>query len=219
MIAASYFWSDTLNAFIFGHGPASPTLVDILMLTGLDISTADDGGIFNQKSEYKVETRNISGWSGYIQKYRQTRSIGHREHAIFLNMWLDKFIFCGRSVGPTSIYLSAAERLANGNRFPLGRYLLGSVYYLLHQVAEKLLLSEPIGNLGGPWWFINMRLNAHMHKCLQWDFFTQQFPWDIAEDHELAEDESATRSPLNYGEAIIVFSRTDANENQIGRFF
>jgi len=47
MIAASYFWSDTLNAFIFGHGLASPTLVDIVMLIGLDITTADDGGIFS----------------------------------------------------------------------------------------------------------------------------------------------------------------------------
>ena len=25
LIAASYFWSDTLNAFVFGHGPVSPT--------------------------------------------------------------------------------------------------------------------------------------------------------------------------------------------------
>jgi hypothetical protein len=131
MIAASYFWSDTFNAFIFGHGPASPILADIVMLPALDITTADDGGIFNHKSEYKVETCNISDWSGYVQKYRQTGTVGQREHAIFLNMWLDKFIFCGRSVGPTSIYLSAAERLANGNRFPLGRYLLGSIYHLL----------------------------------------------------------------------------------------
>ena len=66
MIAASYFWLDTLNAFIFGHGPASPTLSDVLMLTDLDISTADDGGIFYWKTEYKVETCNIGGWSGYI---------------------------------------------------------------------------------------------------------------------------------------------------------
>jgi len=29
----------------------------------------------------------------------------------------------------------------------------------------------------------------------------------------------ATRSPLNYGEAIIVLPGTDANENQDGRFF
>jgi len=64
-----------------------------------------------------------------------------------------------------------------------------------------------------------MWLNAHMHKRLQWNFFAQQFPRDIAEDSKLVEDESATRSPLNYGEAIIVLPGTDVNENQIGRFF
>ena len=100
-------------------------------------------------------------------------------------MWLDKFVFCGRSVGPTSVYLSAAERLADGGRFPLGRYLQGSAYHLLHQVAEKLLLGEPIGNLGGPWWFINMWLNVQMHKRLRFDLFAQRFPRDITEDYEL----------------------------------
>jgi len=134
-------------------------------------------------------------------------------------MWLDKFIFCGRSVGPTYVYLAAAELLANGARFPLGRYLLSSTYHLLHQVAQKLLLGEPISNLGGPWWFINMWLNAHMHKRLQSNFFTQQFPRDIAKDYELADEESATSLPLNFSEAIIVLPGTEANENQIGKFF
>jgi len=150
LIATSYFWSDTFNAFIFGHGPASPTLADVVVLTGLDVATIDDRQLFGRKAEYKVETRNIGGWSGYIQKYQRTGSVSQREHATFLNMWLDKFIFCGRSVAPTSVYLSAAERLADGNRFTLSQYLLGSGYHLLHQVAEKLLLGEPISNLGGP---------------------------------------------------------------------
>jgi len=36
------------------------------MLTGLDIATADDGQLFGRKAEFKVETHNIGGWSGYI---------------------------------------------------------------------------------------------------------------------------------------------------------
>jgi len=134
-------------------------------------------------------------------------------------MWLDKFVFFGRSAGPTSVYLSAAERLADGGRFPLGRYLLGSVYHLLHQVARKLLLGQPIDNLGGPWWFINKWLSLHMHKRLEFDLFAQRFPRDIAEDYELDEEESATRSPLNFGEAAIVLLSTGGNEDQVCRFF
>ena len=66
LIAASYFWSDPLNAFVFGHVPPSPTLADVLMLTGLDISTADNSHLFDTKPSDKVETRAIGGWSGYI---------------------------------------------------------------------------------------------------------------------------------------------------------
>jgi len=78
LIAASYFWSDTLNAFVFGHGPASPTLADVLMLTGLDISTADNSHLFDNKLSSKVETRSIGGWSGYIQKYQNRTCWGKR---------------------------------------------------------------------------------------------------------------------------------------------
>ena len=95
LIAASYFWSDTLNAFIFGHGPASPTLADVVMLTGLDVSSADSTHFFDTAPSAKVETRAISGWSGYIQKYRKTGPVSIKEQTTFLNMWLDKFIFCG----------------------------------------------------------------------------------------------------------------------------
>jgi hypothetical protein len=33
-----YFWSDALNCFFFDHGPMTPTLLDVMMITGLDIS-------------------------------------------------------------------------------------------------------------------------------------------------------------------------------------
>jgi len=89
LIAASYFWSDTLNSFLFGHGPASPTLADVLMLTGLDIASTDDSHLYDRKPERNVETNNIGGWSGYIQKYQKTGPVGQREHAIFLNIgWI-----------------------------------------------------------------------------------------------------------------------------------
>ena len=64
-----------------------------------------------------------------------------------------------------------------------------------------------------------MWLNAHMHKCLQLDLFAQWFPRDLPEDHQLGEDESATRPPLNFGEATIVLPGTEANKDQVGSFF
>jgi hypothetical protein len=38
LIAACLFWSNGVNAFLFGHGPMSPTLADVYMMTGLDIT-------------------------------------------------------------------------------------------------------------------------------------------------------------------------------------
>jgi len=58
-----------------------------------------------------------------------------------------------------------------------------------------------------------MWLNLHMHKRLKFDLFAQRFPRDIAEDHELDEEEPATRSPLNFGEAAIVLPGTGGNED------
>ncbi|KAK1649524.1 hypothetical protein QYE76_067329 [Lolium multiflorum] len=34
-----YFWSDALNCFMFGHGPMTPTLLDVAMITGQDIAS------------------------------------------------------------------------------------------------------------------------------------------------------------------------------------
>jgi hypothetical protein len=93
-------------------------------------------------------------------------------------------------------------------------YLLGAAYHLLHQVTRKLLLGQSIGNLGGPWWFINMWLSLHMHKHLEFDLFAQRFPRDIAEDYEL--DEGLL---LNFGEAAIVLPGTGGNADQVSQFF
>ena len=38
LISASYFWSNTLNAIVFGHGPMTITPADVYMFTGLRIT-------------------------------------------------------------------------------------------------------------------------------------------------------------------------------------
>ena len=40
LASASYLWSDTLNAFLFNNGPITPTLMDVVMLTDLDVTTS-----------------------------------------------------------------------------------------------------------------------------------------------------------------------------------
>lgn len=126
---ASYFWSDSLNAFLFGHGPMTPTLVDVIMMTGLNVTARDDSLEFSGKGTHKIETRQIGGWKGYIIKYNPGRgSPNLKERTAFFNMWLEKFFFCGKSAGPTTNCQRMAESMASNNPIPLGKYLLGAVY-------------------------------------------------------------------------------------------
>ena len=112
LILASFFWSDSINAILFGHGPMSPTLLDIMMLTGLNISASDKPFYFSEKASFKIETRSIGGWKGYVARNMKTGSVSVREHTAFLNMWLEKFIFCGKAIGPTTNTRKMDEDLA-----------------------------------------------------------------------------------------------------------
>jgi hypothetical protein len=97
-----------------------------------------------------LKTKNIGGWSGYIPEHKKEGIVGQSELVAFLNMWLEKFVFYGKSFGRIANHQIVAERLAAGNLIPLGKYLLGAVYHLLHQVAVSLSTNSPIGTLGVP---------------------------------------------------------------------
>lgn len=78
--ATTYFWSNTINAIIFGHGPMTPTLLDIKMLTGLDITSLANPISLKTKSEYKIKTKAGGGWSGYIKRCGAIGPITDEEH-------------------------------------------------------------------------------------------------------------------------------------------
>ena len=189
LASASYFWSDAINAFLFGHGPMTPTLLDVMMLTGLNITTPYRSFDFLNKASFKIKTRTIGGWSGYVTENMKTGFVSVREHTAFLNMWPEKFIFCGKTASPTNNTLKMAETLASGNLVPLGRHLLGSVYHLLHQVSAKLRADQPISNLGGPWWFIQLWLNMYTHKTMGIKLSEMSF---LSEEFDEEEDQSLT---------------------------
>jgi hypothetical protein len=131
-IAASYFWYDALSAFLFSNGPITPTLLDVLMLICLDISKSDKPFDTIVKSSHRLPTKEVKGWKGYITEYARIGTINHREHIAFLNIWLEKFIFCGSTCGPTTNMQTMAGILSSGVKIPLGKHLLGAVYLMLH---------------------------------------------------------------------------------------
>ena len=200
VMAASYFWSDALNAFLFGHGPMTPTLVDVVLLTGLDISSPDTPFRLLTATSHRLDTRGIGGWKGFIRCNKRAGSVENREYTAFLMMWLEKHFFCGRAAGPSTNTQALAEALSVGTRVPLGKHLLGAAYHMLHQIGIKLSKGEPIGNPGGPWWFINLWLNLYMSKISQQRVEHMTFP-----SVESAEDPTARRRCTSFGEAASAF--------------
>ena len=67
LIIASYFWSNALNAFVFGHGPMTITLADIYMLTGLIITgLMQPYKLLGAGSKKLAKISDCIGWASYI---------------------------------------------------------------------------------------------------------------------------------------------------------
>jgi hypothetical protein len=118
LIAACHFWSNGVNAFLFGHGPMSPTLDDVYMITGLDIS----GSVY--PCDYRGSTRQTgvksgSGYKNYIQNHMKDGPLGEVEYRAFLNMWLCRFIFYGKANESTVNHIVMATQLAAISASPL----------------------------------------------------------------------------------------------------
>jgi hypothetical protein len=68
LIAASHFWSNGANAFLFGHRPMFPTLSDVYMITGLRIT----GTVYPFKDKGSSKQTGVKtgvGYKRYIQNH------------------------------------------------------------------------------------------------------------------------------------------------------
>jgi hypothetical protein len=111
-------------------------------------------------------------------------------------MWLCKFIFCGKANEPTLNHIVMAEDLAAGTPIPLGKYLLGSVYHMLHQTTYLMHTSKKIPCVNGPWLFVHMCLQLYMHQIVTIDLNNRHFP---SSNYKEGETQS-TKSCQTYGE-------------------
>jgi hypothetical protein len=194
LIAACHFWSNGANAFLFGHGPVSPTLANVYMITGLGVT----GTVYPHK--YKASSRQTGvgtgvGYKRYIQNYMSNGPLSDLEYRAFLNMWLCRFIFCGKANEPTLNHIVMAKDLAAGTSIPLGKYLLGSVYHMLNQITYLMHTSQKISRVNGPWWFVHMWLQLYMHQIVAIDLNNRHFPSTNYKEQET----QSTKGCQSYG--------------------
>jgi hypothetical protein len=157
-----YFWSNALNCFLFGHSPMTPTLMDVVMIIGLDIASPSPSAYNLLEVPFRLSSKSeCTNWGAYLNQHVKTKgSVTEREHTTFLNFWLEHFIFYGPSLAPTKNYLSLAYELAKGATLGLGKLFLGEVYMYLYLMSSSLLSLKTL-KTGGPWWFI--QLWAHLY--------------------------------------------------------
>jgi hypothetical protein len=157
----NYFWSDALKCFLFGHGLTTPTLMDVVMITSLDIASPSPSAYRMPKVPFMLSSKTeCTNWGAYLNQYIKTKCpVTEKEHTAFLNLLLEHFIFCGPSLAPTKNYLSLAYELARGNTIGLGKLFFREVYRYLHLMSSSLLSQKKL-RTSGPWWLI--QLWAHL---------------------------------------------------------
>jgi hypothetical protein len=174
----------------------SATLDDVYMITGLDITGSVQPWDFRCSSR-QTGVKPGNGYKHYILSHMKDNPLGEVEYRAFLNMWLCRFVFCGKANEPTLNHITMASHLVSGNRLPLGKFFLGSVYHMLHQTVTQMYTSQRIACVNDPWWFVQMWLQLHMHKIVGVDLNTRLFP---SSNHPEGEPH-ATRGCQNYEEA------------------
>jgi hypothetical protein len=82
-----YFWSDTLNCFFFGHSLMTPTLMDVVMITGLDIGSPSPSAYSLPKVPFRLSSKSeCTNWGAYLNQLVKTKGpVTEREHTTFLN--------------------------------------------------------------------------------------------------------------------------------------
>jgi hypothetical protein len=140
----------------------TPTLLDVMMITGLDISSSCPSAYRLSVVLFKLSSKaECTNWSTYLSQHLKTKGrVTEKEHTAFLNLWLEHFFFCGPSLAPTKNYLPLTYELAKGHTIGLGKLFLGEIYRYLHLMSLSLLSQKKL-RTGGPWWFI--QLWAHLY--------------------------------------------------------
>jgi hypothetical protein len=190
-----YFWSNALHYFSFGHSPMTPTLMDVVMITGLDIAPPSPSAYNLSKVPFRLSSKSeCTNRGAYLNQYVKTKGpVTEREHTTFLNFWFEHFIFCGPSLAPTKNYLSLAYELAKGATVGLGKLFLGEVYKYLHLMSSSLLSQKKL-KIGSPWWFI--QLWAHLY----FQSYIPNFP--VLADNLFSDQTGRCIRCTSYGQAL-----------------
>lgn len=171
LVSSIYFWEGSTNSFHFPFGMLTPTLFDVVEITGLrptgdsfKPTTADESVIQFDKE--------AASFTKYIECFhkKQVSSVSDEEHIAFLALWVSKYVFCCCYVKVAKRFIALAHQLHQGRDMCLSELIMGFLYESLSKWATFMPLDpkKPNNNyfLAGPFWLLQLWLNATFSRRL-----------------------------------------------------
>jgi hypothetical protein len=70
----SYFWSNAIKCFLFGHSSMTPTLMDVVMITGLDIASSSPSAYNLPEVPFRLSSKSeCTNWGAYLNQHIKTK--------------------------------------------------------------------------------------------------------------------------------------------------
>lgn len=148
LLEALQFLESSTNTFQIRYGMITPTLFDVVVITGL-WPTSD---VFDPTQQDKCTISFDSKWASYnvfivVHFETQIEDMSNEEHIAFLTLWLYHYIFCFKSLKVSKSFISLDNQLHEGWIIYLGQLILGSLYESLGIASNALKLFKPKANL------------------------------------------------------------------------
>jgi hypothetical protein len=80
-----YFWSNASNCFLFGHSPMTPNLMDVVMITDLDIASPSPSSYSLPEVSFRLSSKSeCTNWGAYLNQHVKTKGpVTEREYMAF----------------------------------------------------------------------------------------------------------------------------------------
>ncbi|CAI9094887.1 OLC1v1030711C1 [Oldenlandia corymbosa var. corymbosa] len=143
------FSSGSSNVFCFPWGPMTPTLLDVCVITSMPAvaDVAVDGHVTDDDAA-AVAAGQPRSYGPFINENKGHTSRFH--HIRFLAMWLNMYVFPGKSFQMTMEWYHVAGKLASGVQMNLAEAILAMLYHCLHEARHN-----PGVTLCGPVWLLH----------------------------------------------------------------
>lgn len=171
LLVALHFWNTSTNSLHLKCGMLTPTLLDVVAITGLK----PIGEMFdpdNCESDFNFDFKR-STFGNYIEDHHNLDDeVSDEEHIAFLTFWLSIYVLCTRSIQVAKHYRTLAFQLHEGKQVCLSKLLLGCVYESLNQGATEMRNQDFFLIIPGLLWLFQLLLLATFRPNL--DVFLPQ---------------------------------------------